>query len=93
MLTPEQEKTANDKVQEAKKLLREAIELMKQDFEHTLESKNLSSDDGTAWLELIAVISDKIIELEKALEVDLQVANSFEKRLGGSTNASAQEST
>ena len=92
MLTPEQEKTANDKVQGAKKLLQEAIELIKQDFEHTFESKSLSNDDGTAWLELIAVISDKIIELEKALEVDLQVANSFEKRLGGA-NASTKEST
>ena len=89
MLTPEQEKTANDKVQEAKKLLQEAVELIKQDFEHTFESKNLSSDDGTAWLELVAVISDRIKELEKALEIDLQVANSFEKRLGGA-NVSTQ---
>lgn len=92
MLTPEQEQTVQSKIQEAKKLLQEAVELMKQDFEYTFESTNLSSDDGTAWLELIAVISDKIKELEKALEVDLQVANSFEKRLGGS-NVSTKEST
>ena len=89
MLTPEQEQIAQSKIQEAKKLLQEAVELIKQDFEHTFESKSLSNDDGTAWLELVAVISDKIKELEKALEVDLQVANSFEKRLGGS-NVSTQ---
>ncbi len=82
MLNPEQEQVVRDKIAKAKELLVEVIVILKADWDKTFESKDVSSPDGSAWLGIIGNISNKIVELEQCLEIDLQVAKSFEERLG-----------
>jgi len=86
MLNPEQEQAVQSKVSEAKKLLLEAVSIVKTDWSLTFDNKNMSSPDGSAWLNIIGNISDKILELEQCLEIDIQVAKSFEERLGTSND-------
>lgn len=81
MLNIEQEQAVQAKVSEAKKLLLEAVGIVKLDWGLTFDSKDTGSPDGSAWLNIIGNISDKILELEQCLEIDMQVAKSFEERL------------
>lgn len=90
MLNPEQEQIVQSKILEAKKLLLETITILKSDWDKTFEHKNMSGPDGSAWLNIIGNISNKIVELEQCLEIDLQVAKSFEERLGDSNDANTQ---
>ena len=77
----EQEQQIKARIAEAKKILKEAFSAMKQDWSQTADNKNLGDVDGYAWLELIGNMSDRIVELERMLDLDLQIANSFEGRL------------
>jgi len=82
VLNIEQEQAVQSKVSEAKKLLLEAVSVVKADWNLTFDNKDMSSSDGSAWLNIIGNISDKVLELEQCLEIDMQVAKSFEERLG-----------
>jgi len=92
VLNIEQEQAVQSKISEAKKLLLEAVSIVKTDWSLTFDNKDMSSQDGSAWLNIIGNISDKVLELEQCLEIDMQVAKSFEERLG-STNANISENT
>jgi len=81
VLNPEQEQLVKDKITRAKELLSEAAMILKTDWSFTFDNKDTESPDGSAWLNIIGNISNKIIELEKCIEIDLQVAKSFEERL------------
>ena len=89
MLNIEQEQAVQSKISEAKKLLLEAVSIVKTDWSLTFDNKDMSSQDGSAWLNIIGNISDKVLDLEQCLEIDMQVAKSFEERLGDS-NANTQ---
>ena len=89
MLNIEQEQAVQAKVSEAKKLLLEAVGIVKADWSLTFDNKDTGSPDGSAWLSIIGNISNKITELEQCLEIDMQVAKSFEERLEAS-NANTQ---
>ena len=86
MLNIEQEQAVQSKISEAKKLLLEAVSIVKTDWNLTFDNKDMSSPDGSAWLNIIGNISDKVLELEQCLEIDSQVAKSFEERLGTSND-------
>jgi len=86
MLNIEQEQVVQSKVAEAKKLLLEATGILKTDWSLTFDNKDTGNPDGSAWLNIIGNISNKIVELEQCLEIDLQVAKSFEERLGTSND-------
>jgi len=86
MLNTEQEQAVQFKVSEAKKLLLEAVSIVKTDWSLTFDNKDMSNPDGSAWLNIIGNISDKVLELEQCLEIDSQVAKSFEERLGTSND-------
>lgn len=91
MLNLEQERIVGDKITKAKELLAEAIVILKSDWDKTFEHKDMSDPDGSAWLNIIGNISNKVVELEQCLEIDSQVAKSFEERLGDSNaNANTQ---
>jgi hypothetical protein len=92
MLNTKQEQAVQYKVSEAKKLLLEAVSIVKTDWNLTFDNKDMSSPDGSAWLNIIGNISDKVLELEQCLEIDMQVAKSFEERLGN-TNVNISENT
>jgi hypothetical protein len=92
VLNIEQEQAVQSKISEAKKLLLEAVSIVKTDWSLTFDNKDMSSQDGSAWLNIIGNISDKVLELEQCLEIDMQVAKSFEERLG-STNDNISENT
>ena len=86
MLNTEQEQRVKDKITRAKELLGEATMILKTDWSLTFDNKDMSSPDGSAWLNIIGNISDKVLELEQCLEIDSQVAKSFEERLGTSND-------
>jgi len=86
VLNIEQEQAVQSKISEAKKLLLEAVSIVKTDWNLTFDNKDMSSPDGSAWLNIIGNISDKVLELEQCLEIDSQVAKSFEERLGTSND-------
>jgi len=92
VLNIEQEQAVQSKISEAKKLLLGAVSIVKTDWSLTFDNKDMSSPDGSAWLNIIGNISNKIVELEQCLEIDMQVAKSFEERLG-STNVNISENT
>lgn len=81
MLNLEQEQRVKDKIDKAKELLLEAMYIVKTDWSVTLEGKAVNSPDGSAWLELIGEISDRVRDLEHALEHELLLAGKFEERL------------
>lgn len=90
MLNTEQEQRVKDKITRAKDFLAEAVNILNTDWSFTFDNKDTGSPDGSAWLNIIGNISNKIVELEQCLEIDLQVAKSFEGRLGDSNDANTQ---
>jgi hypothetical protein len=81
MLNSTQEQQVKSKITEAKKLLQEAMQIIKTDWDNTFETKDVTSPDGQAWIGIVGPASGTILELEKILDIDLQVAASFEGRM------------